>query len=140
MAIETNQVVTITYEVTSEGSVIDSNVGKEPLQFTFGVGQIIPGLETRMAHMNIGDKEEIAVPADEAYGQHNPDAVQTVPKAELPSVEEIVPGMQLRGQQPDGTPVQAVVTAVEGDSVTIDFNHPLAGKDLNFSITVLNIQ
>lgn len=140
MAIETNQEVSIEYEVKSDGNVVDSNVGKEPMRFTFGVGQIIPGLESRIAHLNVGESADVIVPAAEAYGEYNEAAVQALPKTQLPDSEEIKPGMMLRGQGEDGTPVEVVVKEVREEDVLIDFNHPLAGKDLSFSIKVLNIQ
>jgi FKBP-type peptidyl-prolyl cis-trans isomerase SlyD len=139
MAIENNQTVSLQYEVKSEGSVIDSNIGQEPLRFTFGSGQIIPGLESRMAGMSVGETTEIVVPAEEAYGTYNEEAVQAVSKAQLQGVEEISPGMVLRGQNADGSPVEVVVKEVREDEVIIDLNHPLAGRDLAFTVTILDI-
>jgi FKBP-type peptidyl-prolyl cis-trans isomerase SlyD len=138
MAIENNQVVSITYELKINGEVVDSNIDKDPLEFTFGTGQLIPGLESRMIEMNEGDKEEIAVPAAEAYGEYNEEAKQTLPKEQFEGIELSV-GMPLQGQGQDGQPIQVVVEEIKENEVVVDFNHPLAGKDLNFSITVNSI-
>jgi FKBP-type peptidyl-prolyl cis-trans isomerase SlyD len=140
MAIENNQTVSLQYEVRSEGSVIDSNIGNEPLQFTFGAGQIIPGLESRIAGMNEGETSEVVVPAAEAYGEYNDEAIQRVPKAQLQGIEDLHAGMVLRGQNADGMPVEVVVREVGEDEVVIDLNHPLAGRDLTFTVTILQIR
>ncbi|AXH09508.1 peptidylprolyl isomerase [Malaciobacter halophilus] len=138
MAIENNQVVSITYELKINGEVVDSNIDKEPLEFTYGVGQLIPGLESRMAEMNEGDSADIAVPAAEAYGEYNEEAKQALPKEQFEGIELSV-GMPLQGQGQDGQPIQVVVEEIRENEVVVDFNHPLAGKDLNFSITVNSI-
>jgi FKBP-type peptidyl-prolyl cis-trans isomerase SlyD len=140
MAIENNQTVAIEYEVQTEGNVIDTNVGKEPLQFTFGTGQIIPGLESRIAHMNVGDKESVEVPAAEAYGEYNEAALQAIPKSQVPDADGLQPGMMLRGQGEDGQQLEVMVREIRDEEVVIDFNHPLAGKDLTFAVTILSIQ
>lgn len=140
MAIENNQVVSIEYEVKSEGNVIDSNIGQEPLQFTYGAGQIIPGLESRIADLSVGETAEVVVPAAEAYGEYNEEATQAVPKAQLQGVEDVQPGTPLRGQGEDGSPVEVVVKEVREDDVIIDFNHPLAGRDLTFTVKILSLQ
>ena len=75
MAIENNQTVSIEYELKLEGEIIDSNIGQEPLEFAFGTGQLIPGLESRMQDMNIDETRQITVPCEEAYGEYNPEAI-----------------------------------------------------------------
>jgi FKBP-type peptidyl-prolyl cis-trans isomerase SlyD len=140
MAIQPNQKVAIEYELTVDGNVVDSNVGREPLEFQFGAGQIIPGLESRIAHLNSGESAEVTVPAAEAYGEYNEEAMQVVPKTQLQGIEEeITVGMPLHGQSPDGNPIEVVVKEVRDDEIVVDFNHPLAGKDLTFAIKVLSI-
>ncbi len=138
MAIENNQVVTMTYELKIEGEVVDSNIDKEPLEFTFGSGQIIAGLEARIKEMNEGDTADINVPANEAYGEYNPEAKQTVPKENFGDLELTI-GMPLQGQGEDGQPIQVVVADILEDAVVVDFNHPLAGRDLDFSVTIKSI-
>lgn len=138
MAIEKEQVVTMMYELKIEGEVVDSNIGKDPLEFTFGTGQIIPGLESRIAALGEGESLECTVPATEAYGEYNPEAKQIVPKEQFGDLELKV-GMPLQGQGEGGQPIQVVVTDIKEEGVEVDFNHPLAGKDLDFSITINTI-
>lgn len=139
MAIENNQQVSINYELKVEGEVVDSNIGKEVLEFAYGTGQLIPGLESRMADMNEGETKEINVPASEAYGEYNPEAKQLVPKEQFGDLELQI-GMPLQGQGEDGNPIQVIVTNILDDKVEVDFNHPLSGKDLDFTITVQSIK
>lgn len=139
MAIENDQVVSINYELKLEGEIVDSNIDKEPLEFTFGSGQLIPGLEARIVDMNVGDTQEIMVPAQEAYGEYNPEAKQNVPKAQFGDLELKV-GMPLQGQGEGGQPIQVVVAEILEEEVVVDFNHPLAGQDLNFTVTIQSIK
>ncbi|RXK14590.1 peptidylprolyl isomerase [Halarcobacter mediterraneus] len=139
MAIENNQVVAMMYELKVDGEVVDSNIDKDPLEFTFGTGQIIPGLETRIIEMNEGDSKDVTVPAAEAYGEYNEEAKQVLPKEQFGDLELSV-GMPLQGQGENGQPIQVVISDIKEDgSVEVDFNHPLAGKELNFSITINSI-
>jgi len=139
MAIETNQIVSLEYEVKDGDVVVDSNVGGAPLVFMFGKGQIIPGLEAGIQNMNIGDKGNVLVKAEDAYGVHNPDAKQEVPKDQFAGIDLEV-GMTLYGQGEDGGTVQVVVQEIGESSVIIDFNHPLAGKDLMFAVAINNVR
>ncbi len=139
MAIEKDQMVSIEYELKLEEELVDSNIGQEPLEFTFGSGQLIPGLEAQMADMNEGETREINVPAAQAYGEYNPEAKQVLPKEHFGDLELTV-GMPLQGQGEDGQPVQVIVTAIQDNEVEIDLNHPLAGKDLDFTIIVKTIK
>ena len=139
MAIESNQVVAMMYELKVDGEVVDSNIGKDPLEFTFGTGQIIPGLESRIVELNEGDSKDITVPAAEAYGEYNEEAKQVLPKEQFGDLELQV-GMPLQGQGENGQPIQVIVTDIKEDgSVEVDFNHPLAGKELNFAVTINSI-
>jgi len=139
MAIETNKVVSIEYEVRDGEKVVDSNVGAEPLVFMFGRGQIIPGLENAIANMLIGEKADVLVKAEDAYGEHNVEAKQEVPKDQFAGIDLEV-GMTLYGQGEDGGTIQVVVQEIGSESVIIDFNHPLAGKDLAFTVSINNIR
>ena len=140
MAIEKeNCVVAIEYEVKEAGTseIVDSNKGAQPLEFITGTGQIIPGLETALVGMAKGESGDIKVDAADAYGDINPEAVQTVPKDQFEGIE-LTEGMMLYGQGEGGQTVQVVVKSFTDDDVTIDYNHPLAGKDLMFTVTVLD--
>lgn len=139
MAIEKNQIVSIEYEVSDGEKIVDSNVGEIPLVFMFGKGQIIPGLENAIANMSIGEKAEVLVKAEDAYGEYNEEAKQEVPIDQFSGIDLEV-GMTLYGQGEDGGTVQVVVKEIGRDNVIIDFNHPLAGKDLSFIVAINNIR
>jgi FKBP-type peptidyl-prolyl cis-trans isomerase SlyD len=139
MAIEQNQIVSIEYEVKDGDTVVDSNVGGAPLVFMFGKGQIIPGLETGIANMNVGDKTEVTVKPEDAYGEYNKDATQEVPKDQFAGID-LEEGMTLYGQGEDGSTVQVIVKEIGQETVIIDFNHPLAGKTLVFNVAINNIR
>lgn len=139
MAIEVNQIVSIEYEVRDGEKVVDSNVGGEPLVFMFGKNQIIPGLESGIANMSIGEKAEILVKAEDAYGAYNDEAKQEIPKDQFAGIDLEI-GLSLYGQSEDGETVQAIVQEVGAENVILDFNHPLAGKNLSFSVAINNIR
>jgi len=134
-----NCVVGIEYEVKEAGTteVVDTNKGAEPLEFIIGKGQIIPGLENALVGMNAGESKDIMVPAAEAYGEVNEEAKQILPIEQFEGVD-LKEGMTLYGQGENGETVQVTVTSFDDKEVNVDFNHPLAGKDLMFSVTVLS--
>ncbi len=134
-----NCVVGIEYEVKEAGTtdVVDSNKGGETLEFIIGKGQIIPGLETALVGMSKDESGDIMVSAADAYGDVNPEAKQVLPIDQFEGVD-LIEGMSLYGQGEDGQTVQVTVTAFDDKEVSLDFNHPLAGKDLMFSVTVLS--
>jgi len=140
MAIEAqNSVVGIEYEVKEAGTTetVDTNKGGQPLEFIMGKGQIIPGLENALVGMNEGESKDVLVKAADAYGEVNPEALQTLPKEQFEGVD-LKEGMTLYGQGEDGQTVQVTVKSFDDKEVQVDFNHPLAGKDLMFSVTVLS--
>lgn len=141
MAINDNQVVSISYELkdVDSGEVLDSNLDAAPLSFIVGKGQIIPGLENEIKKLNSGDDAEIKVAAKDAYGEYDDNAVQTLPKEQFAGLE-LSEGMTLYGQGEDGGTVQVVVKSFNDESVEVDFNHPLAGKELLFAITVTEVR
>ncbi len=134
-----NCVVGIEYEVKQAGTteVVDSNKGAAPLEFIIGKGQIIPGLENALVGMSQGESGDIMVAAADAYGDVNPEAMQTLPKDQFDGVD-LVEGMTLYGQGEGGQTVQVTVKSFDDNEVQVDFNHPLAGKDLMFSVTVVS--
>ena len=139
MAIETNQIVSMEYEVRDGDKVVDSNVGGAPLVFMFGKGQIIPGLEAGIKDMAIGEKGDILVKPEDAYGTYNAEAQQEVPIDQFAGIDLEV-GMTLYGQGEDGGTVQVTVKEIGSENVIIDFNHPLAGKELMFTVTINNVR
>ena len=138
--IESGSTVKVHYTGTlTSGEVFDSSEGRDPLEFTMGQGMLIPGFEKAIMGLKVGDSTKTEIPAEEAYGESNPEMVVKVSKSQLPPEMEPQVGMQLQLNQPDGQPIPCVVAGIEGDEVTIDANHPLAGKDLVFEIEVVEI-
>ena len=132
--------VSIHYTGTREdGSQFDSSAGRDPLEFAVGSGQIIPGLDKALPGMAVGDRKQVGVPADEAYGQPNPEARQAVPRSEIPDHIPLDLGTQLQVQTPTGQTMTVVVAEVTETEVTLDANHPLAGKELTFDIELVAI-
>lgn len=127
--------VTLEYTLTlPDKTVADSTKGQPPFSYTQGKQEIIPGLEKALAGLKAGDKKRIMVPAAEAYGLYDEKKKVEVPKKNVPP--EVKPGMRLRSQ--DGR--EAKVLEIKGDSVVIDTNHPLAGKDLTFDVNILKVE
>jgi FKBP-type peptidyl-prolyl cis-trans isomerase SlyD len=142
MAIQAEKnVVGIEYEVKEAGTtqVVDSNKGGKALEFIMGKSQVIPGLEKALVGMEEGESGDIHVKADEAYGERKDEAMQTLPREQFAGVD-LVKDMTLYGQNDDGQSTQVIVKSFDDKEVTIDFNHPLAGKDLMFSIKVLSVR
>ncbi|MFW2541087.1 FKBP-type peptidyl-prolyl cis-trans isomerase [Primorskyibacter sp. 2E107] len=138
--VKSGDTVRIHYTGTlTDGSTFDSSAGRDPLEFEVGSGQIIPGLDKAIPGMTVGDKKKVEIPADEAYGQPNPQALQAVPRAEIPEDIPLEVGTQLQVQTPTGQVMPVTVTEVTEAEVTLDANHPLAGKDLTFDIELVEI-
>ena len=122
-----------------DGTQFDSSSGREPLQFTLGSGQVIPGFEKAVEGMAVGDSKQVNIPPEQAYGPRHEQMIQDVPKTALPDDLEPVEGMALQAQGQDGKVINLTVTAVQNDSITVDGNHPLAGKALNFALELVEI-
>jgi FKBP-type peptidyl-prolyl cis-trans isomerase 2 len=122
----------------TDGEVFDSSEGKEPLSFTVGTGQIIPGFENAIIGKNVGDKVTVNISPAEAYGEIREDLYVKVTNEQLPGPVEV--GQSLQAQGENGTPINVLVKEVNEDHVIIDVNHPLAGKKLIFDIEVVSIQ
>ena len=132
--------VRINYTGTlTTGETFDSSAGRDPLEFVVGSGQIIPGLDAAIPGMTVGDTKKVEVPCAQAYGESNPDARQAVPRDQIPDNIPLDLGTQLQMQTPQGQVVQVVVAEVTEAEVTLDANHPLAGKDLVFDIEIVGI-
>ncbi len=139
--VKNNDTVKIHYTGKLEdGQVFDSSVERDPIEFTIGGGQIIPGLEKGLIDMEVNEKKTIQVPQTEAYGDVQKELFQEIPKDQLP--QEITPevGMGLVAKNPDGSERQLRVAEVKDESIIIDANHPLAGKDLIFDVEVVEIK
>ena len=131
-----NQVVSFDYVLTAkDGKVIDASAKGKPLVFISGLGQIIPGLETILLEMNLQEKRTVTIEAKEAYGLHDARLIYKVERAKLPNQEIKIGDMFEVGQGENFAPV--TITAINGDEVTLDGNHPLAGEDLTFAVEVV---
>ncbi|WP_299351668.1 peptidylprolyl isomerase [uncultured Shimia sp.] len=139
-AAKSGDTVRIHYTGTlSDGSVFDSSDGREPLEFTLGSGQVIPGFDTGVTGMEVGDKKTIEIPCDQAYGPINPEAMQDVPRDQIPAEIPLEVGLQLQMQSPQGQVMPVTVAKLTDDTVTLDANHMLAGKDLTFALELVSI-
>ena len=139
--VKENNTVKVNYTgKLSDGQVFDSSEGKEPLEFTLGQGQLMPGFEKGLIDMKVNEKKTITIVKEEAYGEINDDLKQEVNKSELP--QEITPevGMGLVSKSPDGQEMNLRVVEVKEESIIIDGNHPLAGQDLTFDLEVIEIK
>jgi peptidylprolyl isomerase len=136
---KTGDTVRIHYTGTlNDGSVFDSSEGDEPLEFTLGSGQVIPGFEQAVEGMQPGDKKEVKIPSDEAYGAHNDEWVLVVDRENFPEHIEPEVGQQLELSQA-GQSFTVTVTEVSEEGVTLDANHPQAGQDLTFALELVEI-
>ena len=138
--IKDGSVVKFDYTLYVEGEVADTSEGKAPLEYTQGTGMIIPGLEKQMAGLTEGEEKTIVVASEDAYGPVNPQAIVEIPKTNIG--EDIKPekGMVLQMQTKDGQMLNGTVTEIKEDVLVMNFNHPLAGKELKFNIKVVAIQ
>ncbi len=131
--------VSLEYTLTHEGKTLESNVGNDPLVYTHGQQQIIPGLEKELTGTSVGDSKEIVVSPEEAYGPVHEKAFVEVKKEQIPEEAHKV-GVQLQTQDAQGNPMHPRVKEVKDETIILDFNHPLAGKTLKFDVTVMAIQ
>ena len=122
-----------------DGTVFDSSQGREPLDFTVGQGQVIPGFDRGVEGMEIGESKTVNIPVDQAYGPHQSDGVFDVDRDELPPDMPLQVGMRLQSRHSSGRPIEVTVIRIDDDKVTMDANHPLAGKDLTFEIELVEI-
>jgi peptidylprolyl isomerase len=139
MSAKTGDTVRVHYTGTLEdGSVFDSSDGRDPLEFTIGTGQVIPGFDEAVSGMSPGDERRVTIPSERAYGERKDDLVIRVERSQLPPDIDPSVGQQLQLRQDDRSFVVAV-TAVADDSITLDANHPLAGEDLTFALRLVAI-
>jgi peptidylprolyl isomerase len=132
--------VTVNYTgKLDDGTVFDSSEGREPLQFTLGAGEMIDGFEKAIIDMEVGETKTITIPAEEAYGPYHDELVHEINRGKLPQDIEPEVGMMLQGSMANGQVITLTVIEVNEDTVTLDGNHMLAGKDLTFEIELLEI-
>ncbi|MDT7042009.1 peptidylprolyl isomerase [Candidatus Nitronereus thalassa] len=134
-------VVSMHYKLMDEaGKVLDSSEGGEPLAYLHGAGNIVSGLEKALVGKSAGDSLTVKVAPAEGYGEVDPNGIKVIERAAFEGVDVVEAGMAFEAKAPDGTAQHIVVTKVEGDEVTIDLNHPLAGVTLNFDIQIVNVR
>ena len=141
MQISEQKVVTMNYEVVDDqGQLIDRSEEDSPLAYIHGTGQLIPGLETALEGRGKGDKVAVEVPPEQGYGERDEEGVQTVARNQFDDSVEIEVGMQFEAQDDDEGHQIVEVTAVDGENITLDTNHPLAGKNLRFDVEILDVR
>jgi len=141
MSLDMNKVVTFNYTLKDqEGTVLDSTDNKAPLTFLSGTKQILPMLEEAFNGMLIGGKKNIKIEAADAYGEYDQKAVQKVKKEQFPPEAKVEVGEKYVANSPEGGQMPFTITAVAEQEVTVDFNHPLAGKNLEFDVELLDVR
>jgi FKBP-type peptidyl-prolyl cis-trans isomerase SlyD len=141
MSVGLNKVITFNYTLKDEeGTILDSSTNKEPMSFISGSNLVIPKLEEALSGMIIGSKKNVKIAAADAYGEYSEDAVQKVKKEQFPEDAKIDVGMTYLANSPDGKQMPFLVSEVNDQEITIDFNHPLAGKDLEFDVELLDVR
>ena len=140
MTIADNKVVSFHYTVKGDDEqVIDTSEGRDPLYYLHGFRNIVPGLEKALLGKQAGDKLSVTVPPEEAYGEFHEELVQQVPRSAFSGVDNLEPGMNFHAESEDG-PVTVIITEVNDDMVSVNGNHPLAGKTLHFNVEVVDIR
>ncbi|NOY39111.1 MAG: peptidylprolyl isomerase [Nitrospirae bacterium] len=122
-----------------DGTVFDSSLEREPFEFTLGQGMVIPGFEDAVVGMDVGDTKTVNIPTDQAYGPYRDELLVAVERSQVPPNIEPDVGMELQIRTPEGTVTNVTITEMDENSITLDANHPLAGKDLIFEIKLVEI-
>lgn len=141
MLIANQHVVAIDYTLSNDaGEVIDSSQGTEPLVYLHGAGNIIAGLENALSGKTVGDELDVSIEPEDAYGEYSAELITNVGREMFEGVEELEVGMQFHASAPDGGMQIVTIRDIDGDQVTIDGNHPLAGQQLNFKVKVISVR
>lgn len=141
MLIADQHVIAIDYTLTNEaGEVLDSSEGSEPLVYLHGAGNIIAGLENALVGKAVGDELEVSIEPADAYGEYSAELITNIGREMFEGVEQLEVGMQFHASAPDGGMQIVTIRDIEGDQVTIDGNHPLAGQQLNFKVKVASVR
>ena len=140
MKAEQNNTVKVHYTgKLDDGTVFDSSEGRDPLEFELGAGRVIPGFEAGVTGMEVGEKKTVVIPPDEAYGPADDQLIQTIERSQIPDDIPMEEGLQLQSQTPDGQMMVVTVVSFDDDNVTLNANHPLAGKTLTFDLELVEI-
>ncbi len=141
MQIADNAVVAIDYTLRNdEGEILDSSDGAQPLAYLHGAANIIPGLEQALAGKRAGDELEVSVEPEDAYGEYTLELVATLNRSMFEGIDELQVGMQFHASAPDGGMQVVTIRDIDGEQVTVDGNHPLAGQRLNFKVKVVSVR
>jgi len=140
LKVNDGQVVSMEYTLKVDGEVADTSQGREPLEFVHGAGNIIPGLEREMVGMAVGDSKDVLVAAVDGYGEEDDNAFMDVPREQFPEEIPMKIGTEIQVQNQAGQPMYARIDTIGVKSVRLDFNHPLAGKELHFSVKVVGLR
>ena len=140
IVIADGKTVTFHYALTVDGKTADSSEGKDPLEYVHGQHMIVEGLESQLAGLKAGDEKNVVVPAADGYGLEDPNLFIEVPRENLGADIEPAVGMILQMPTETGQPIPGVVTEVKEKSIIVNFNHPLAGKDLTFNIKIVDVK
>ncbi len=140
MGIQDGQIVSMDYTLWVDGDVVDSSDDSEPIVFLQGAGNIIPGLESQLYGMQIGQAKDVMIAAQDGYGELDEDAFAEVPLSEFPSDIPLEAGIELQVRDQDGNILDARIDEISDEIIRLDFNHPLAGKELRFSIKIVDFR
>ena len=141
MLIADQHVVAIDYTLTNEaGEVMDSSAGSEPLVYLHGAGNIIAGLENALTGKTVDDELEVSIEPENAYGEYNAELITTLGREMFEGVDQLEVGMQFHASAPDGGMQIVTIRDIDGEEVTIDGNHPLAGQQLNFKVKIISVR
>lgn len=140
LKVHDGQVISMEYTLRVDGQVLDSSEGRDPLEYLHGAGNIISGLEREMADMAVGESKNVVVSPADGYGEMNDTAFMDVPRNNFPEEIPLKPGIELQVSDQKGNPKYARIESVGDQSVRLNFNHPLAGKELHFDIKVVGVR
>lgn len=140
LKIQDGQVVSMDYTLHVDDEVVDSSAGRGPLEFIQGTGSIIPGLERELYGMIVGDNKKVSVAPADAYGEMDNEAYIEVPRAEFPDNIPLEKGIEIQVRDQSGHPMYARIESFNEETIKLNFNHPLAGKTLNFDVTIVGVR
>ncbi len=138
--VQDNMIVTLDYKLIAEDEILENTEGGEPIMFIQGIGQIIPGLENALYDLEVGDQKTVVIQPEDAYGEYDPESLQDAKKEEFSEEIPLDVGTFLDLEDDEGDILSAQIIAAEEDTVTLDFNHPLAGKTLTFELIVTDLR
>lgn len=140
LTVQDGMVISMDYTLQVDGDIVDSSNGQEPLEFLQGAGNIIPGLEEELYGLSVGESKNVIVAAEDGYGILDPDAFIDVPREQFPAEIPLEVGVELQVQDENDQAMMARIDRIDADSVRLDFNHPLAGKELIFDVKIVALR